>query len=144
MSCKHHLPRFRSACVIAGVVYVLVGAAVFVGGGATSMAKFGVPPETVASPHYRDAILWVYVHAIVLGTMIAVVGWFAQGAALQRWFARLMLVAHACYLFLDVRTSDSWLGNGLYQGPASVGPAVVVFCMLLLFIHPSVCNDPTP
>lgn len=31
-----------------------------------------------------------------------------------------------------------------YQGPASIGPAVMGFCMLLLFIHPSLCNDPTP
>ena len=140
MTCAHRLPGFRTACVVTGVLDVLLGGSVLARGGAASLAEFEVPPATIASPHYADAISWVYVHMIVLGCVLALVGVLGQGARLQRWFSRLMLGAHACYLYLDVRTSDSALGNGLYQGPASIVPAVIVLGMLLLFVHPSVCT----
>jgi hypothetical protein len=144
MSCKHPLPSFRSTCLVVGVLYVLLGGSVLARGGVASMAEYEVPAATLASPHYADAIEWVYVHMLVIGLMIGVVGLFAREARLQRWFARLMLVAHAYYLFLDVRTSDTALGTGLYQGPASIVPAVIVLCVLLLFVHPSVCNEAAP
>jgi hypothetical protein len=140
MSCKHHMPGFRSACLITGVTYVLLGASVLARGGAASLAEFGVPAVTLTSPHYADAIWWVYVHMIVLGLVLGVVGRFAEGERFQRWFARLMLAAHAYYLFMDVRTSDTALGNGLYQGPMSIVPALIGLCVLLLFVHPSLCT----
>ena len=143
MSCKHHLPGFRSACLVIGALDVLLGASILVRGGAASMAEYGVPATTIASPHYADAIWWVYVHMIVLGLVIGVVGLFAEGTRLRLWFARVLLAAHAYYLYLDTRASDSALGNGLYQGPASVAPAVIVLCMLLLLVHPSLCAEPT-
>ena len=143
MSCKHPLPGFRRVCLVISVAYVLLGASVLVRGGAASMAEFGVPAATIASPHYADAIWWVYVHMIILGLVIGVVGRFAESPRLRLWFARVLLAAHAYYLYLDTRTSDSALGNGLYQGPASVVPAVIVLGMLLLLVHPSLCADPT-
>jgi hypothetical protein len=141
LRCKHHLPGFRATCVAVGVLYVLLGGSVLARGGAASLATFGVPAATLASPHYDDAIWWVYTHMIVIGLMTGVVGWFGQGVQLQRWFARLMLVAHVYYVFLDVRTSDSALGNGLYQGPSSVIPAVIALVVLLSFAHLCVCGE---
>jgi len=141
MACKHHLPGFRTSCLVVAVLYVLLGASVLVRGGAASMAEFGVPAATLASPHYADAILWVYLHMIVLGLVIGVVGRYGQGAALQRGFSRLMLAAHVVYLFLDVRGSDTVLGTGLYQGPTSIVPALIGACVLLLFAHLSFCAE---
>ena len=139
--CKHRLPGFRPVCLVAGVAYVLLGGSILVRGGAASLAEFGVPAATLASPHYADAIWWVYVHMIVIGLIMLVVGAFGEGARLRRGFSRLMLAAHAYYLFLDVRSSDTALGNGLYQGPASIAPAIIVLVVLLLFVHPSLCRD---
>lgn len=141
MACKHRLPGFRSSCVVICVLYVLVGGSILVRGTAASMAEFGVPADTLASPHYDDAITWVYLHMVVLGLVIGVVGWFGQGAALRRWFTRLMLAAHVVYVFLDVRSSDSMLGTGLYQGPPSIAPALMGGLVLLLFAHLAVCSD---
>lgn len=141
MSCTHRLPGFRTACLLTSAIYVLLGASVLARGGAAAMAEHAVPPATLASPHYADAIWWVYVHMIVIGLVTGVVGWYAEGARLRRAFARMMLVAHAYYLFLDVRSSDTALGNGLYQGPASIIPAVIVLFVLLLFVHPSLCRE---
>jgi hypothetical protein len=140
MSCKHPLPGFRPTCLITAVLYVLLGGSVLVRG-AASMAEFEVPETTLASPHYADAITWVYVHMVVIGLMIGAVGLFARETELRKWFARLMVAAHAVYLFLDVRTSDTVLGNGLYQGPGSIAPAVIGLCVLVLFVHPSVCGE---
>jgi hypothetical protein len=140
MPCAHHLPRFRVSCVVVGVLYVLLGASVLVRGGAASLAEFGVPADTLASPHYADAIWWVYTHMIVIGLMIVVVGWFAQGVKLKRSFARLMFTAQVYYLILDVRASDSPLGSGLYEGPASLVPAVIGALVMLVFAHLSVCR----
>ena len=110
-------------------------------GGAASLAQFEIPTATLESPHFADAILWVYVHMIVIGLITIVVGLFGTEARLRQWFARLMVGAHALYLFMDLRTSDSALGNGLYQGPASIVPAIIGLCVLLLFVHPSVCDE---
>jgi hypothetical protein len=139
MSCPHRLPGFRRVCLVCGVLYVLLGGSVLVRGGAASLADFGLPAATLASPHFADAIWWVYVHMIVIGLVMIVVGRHGQGAPLQRGFSRLMVAAHAFYLFLDVRTSDTALGNGLYQGPTSIVPAIIGLGVLLAFVHPSLC-----
>jgi hypothetical protein len=140
MSCAHRLPRFKTSCVVVGILYVMLGASVLVRGGAASLAEFGVPADTLASAHYADAIWWVYTHMIVIGLMTGVVGWFAQGVQLKRWFARLMFLAHVYYVILDVRASDSPLGSGLYEGPVSMVPAVIAALVLLVFAHLSVCR----
>lgn len=141
MSCRHRLPGFRTTCLVLGATYVLLGASILVRGGAAAMAEYGVPAATLASPHYADAIWWVYVHTIVLGLVTGVVGLYAEGERLRRVFARVLLGAQASYLWLDVRSSDSALGNALYQGPASIVPAVLGLGMLLLLVHPSLCRD---
>jgi hypothetical protein len=137
------LPGFRASCVLVCVLYVLLGGSILVRGGAASLAEFGVPAATLASPHYADAIWWVYTHMIVLGLLTGVVGLWGQGVRLQRWFARAMLVAHVYYVLLDVRASDSPLGTGLYQGPASMAPAVIGSVVLLVFAYLSVCRPTT-
>lgn len=143
MSCPHRLPGFRSVCLVCGVLYVLLGGSVLVRGGAASLADFGLPAATLASPHFADAIWWVYVHMIVIGLVMIVVGRHGRGAPLQRGFSRLMVVAHAYYLYLDVRSSDTALGNGLYQGPTSIVPAIIGLGVLLAFVHPSLCSAKT-
>jgi uncharacterized BrkB/YihY/UPF0761 family membrane protein len=108
------------------------------------MEEYGVPGETLTSPHYQDAINWVYLHTLVLAAVIGVVGWFAREPALKVWFSRLMVGAHLVYAALDFGHSDSALGNGLYRGDASVVPGIVAVVVLLLFVGPSVRREPAP
>lgn len=140
MSCQHRLPGFRTSCLIIGALYVLLSAGILAQGGAPAMAQYGVPEATLSSPHYGDAIVWVYLHMLVLGLVIGVVGWYGRGAQLQRMFSRVLLAAHIAYLTLDVIHSDSALGNGLYEGPASLGPAVIAAFVTALFLHLSLCG----
>lgn len=142
MTCPNWLPGFRASCVGVGVVYVLLSLSLFARGMAAAMAEYGVPAEVLAAPHYIDAISWVYVHMAVLGLAIAVVGWFAESARLKAVFARLMVAAHVVYVFLDFRSAEWALGTGLYEGPRSLGPAIVATIVLGLFVHLALCPDP--
>lgn len=137
--CRHHLPGFRTTCLIVGAVEVALAAMILIRGVRESMAPFGVPEALLTAPHYQDAIVWVYTHMLVLGLVIGVVGAYAEGERLKRAFSRLIFAAHALYLYFDVRASDSALGDGLYQGPGSLGPVVVGVVVAALFGHLSLC-----
>jgi len=100
-----------------------------------AMADYAVPADTLASPHYADAMFWVFLHMLVIGLMIGVIGWFAEGARLQRAFARLMLAAILVYTFLDVRAADWALGSALYEGSGSLAPVVVDALALALWLR---------
>lgn len=141
MLCKHRLPGFRATCLGVGIAYVLLGGSILARGGAASLADFAVPEATLSSPHYADAIWWVYTHMIVLGLVIGVVGQWGRDPKLGLWFSRLMVAAHAYYVVLDTRASDSPLGTGLYQGPGSIAPAVIGLVVMLLFVHLSLCRE---
>jgi hypothetical protein len=138
-ACRHWLPGFEASFLTTGVLYVLMGGSILVRGTRASMAPFGVPEATLASPHYDDAIFWVYSHMVVLGVLMAVVGLTAEGDRLKLWFSRALFAAHVYYTVLDVRASDSVLGTALYQGPASIFPAVVGFVVTVLLAHLSFC-----
>ena len=138
--CAHFLPGFRATCVTVGVIWVFLAGGLLARGVRASMAGYGVPEATLASPHYHDAIWWVYSHMIVLGLVLVVVGLYAEGARFKQRFARLLLAAGVYYTVLDVRASDSALGTGLYQGAASLAPAVVGVVVTLLFAHVAFCR----
>lgn len=119
------LPGFRASCLTLGVLYVLLAGSILVRGPMVAMADYAVPAETLASPHYADAMFWVFLHMTVIGLVIGVAGWFGEGVRFQRAFSRLMLACQLVYGFLDVRAADWALGTALYKGPASLGPVVV-------------------
>ncbi|WP_394836093.1 hypothetical protein LVJ94_04200 [Pendulispora rubella] len=104
------------------------------------MEPYGVPEATLASPHYQDAILWVYSHMIVIGLLTGCLGIIAEGERAKKWTARLLLVVHLYYTYLDTRSSDSFLGNALYKGTASIAPALIVAMVSILFAHASFCT----
>lgn len=138
--CGHFLPGFRASCLTVGVLYPLLAGGLLLRGVEASMGEFAVPPVVLASPHYHDAIVWVYTHQIVLGLVIGALGLTVTDPAAQRRIARLLLAVHILYTVLDVRSSDSALGNGLYEGPGSLIPALVGLFGVVLFAHVSVCR----
>jgi hypothetical protein len=127
------LPGFRASCLTLAVLYVLLAGSILARGPMVAMAEYAVPAATRASPHYADAMRWVFLHMTVIGLILGVVGWYAEGVRLQRAFARLMLLALLVYTTLDVRTADWPLGSALYKGPGSLGPVLVDALALVLW-----------
>lgn len=129
------LPGFRATCLTLSALYVFLAGSMLARGPGVAMAAYQVPAATLASPHYVDAMGWVFLHMTVLGAMLGVVGWYADDVKLQRPFARLWLVAICVYTALDVRTADWALGNALYRGPGSLGPVAVDALAVLLWLR---------
>lgn len=118
---------------------VLLAGSILLRGVPASMAPFGVPQPVLNSPHYADAIFWVYTHMLVLGLIIGLLGLYAESPVLRRKMAWLLLGAHVVYTVLDFRASDSPLGHALYHGPASLMPAFISLGITVLFAHLSFC-----
>ncbi|MFN8344217.1 MAG: hypothetical protein U0X91_04400 [Spirosomataceae bacterium] len=129
---------FKTICLTVCGLYVFLAGSLFLQGLIKSMSLYNVPPEILASPHYYDAIFWVYTHMIVIGLLIGCVGLYAENFQLKKKWSVLLFVAHLFYTYLDFRSSDSFLGNGLYQGPASVFPAIIGSVITLLFFYLSI------
>jgi|688.fasta_scaffold455578_2 hypothetical protein len=132
---KKILPNFKSTYIFVGVSFVLLSLGLFVKGLMPSMAEFLVPAPILASPHYYDAILWVYVHMIVIGILILLIGISVADLNKQKWITVILLLITLFYTYLDFRSSDSGLGNGLYKGDSSVAPAIISLVVNLLFLQ---------
>ena len=130
-----HLPGFRASCFAISGTFVFLALSFLAGGVAKGMAQYGIPAETLASPHYLDAMTWVYLHMVTIGVLVGFMGYFADTVRLQRAFARLMLVEQLVYGFLDVRAADWALGTALYKGPQSLGPVMVGAVCVVLWLR---------
>lgn len=129
------LPGFKSTCFIVGSAFILLSASLFAKGLMPSMSEFKVPDIITQSPHYYDAIFWVYMHMMVLGLLIMALGYGVDQEFKQKWVACILTLVTAIYTFIDFRHSDSALGNSLYQGEASVAPAIISMVVTLLFLQ---------
>lgn len=138
--CRHPLPGFQASCLTVCVLYLVLAGGLLLRGVEPGMAEFAVPPAVLASPHYRDAIVWVYTHQLVLGLVVGAIGLTVTDPVARRGVARLLCAVHILYTWLDLRSSDSALGNGLYKGPGSLIPVFVCLLVVLLFAHLGVCR----
>jgi len=127
------IPAFKPLMITIGVLYVLMASSILLRDVGESLGPFGLPQATLDSPHFQDAIIWVYFHMTVLGGAFIVVGFKSRTLSFQRAFVRFCFVAHLGYVYLDVRSSDTALGIALYKGPASAVPAVIAAIFLLCF-----------
>jgi hypothetical protein len=132
---KRYLPGFKVTCLLVGALYVLIAGSLFIKGLMKSMAQYQVPSHLLASPHYYDAVLWVYMHTLIIGLIIGALGWYSKNVIFQKRMSRVLFAAHLVYTYLDFRSSDTILGNGLYQGLASVLPAIISLLATLLFLN---------
>lgn len=129
------LPGFKVTCLLVSGAYTLLAGGMFLRGLMDSMAAYQVPRALLDSPHYYDAIFWVYFHMLMIGFLIGGMGLLVREAKAQVWLSRLLCIVHVYYAILDIRSSDSPLGNALYKGPASIFPAIVGILVMLLFLH---------
>jgi hypothetical protein len=141
--CRHYLPGFKATCLGVGALFVLLAGSELAQGVAASMSGFGIPEAVLASPHYQDAMGFVFVHMLTLGVLVATVGMVLEAPRARRVFARVMALMMLVYTVLDVHTSDSALGNHLYLGARTLVPPVIDGVVLLLFAHLGFCRrDP--
>ena len=141
--CRHFLPGFRATCVGVGATFALLAGSQLAKGTHAAMEGFGIPEIVLASPHYLDAMTWVFFHMFVIGVITATVGFVVESPRARVAFARVMLAAVAVYTWMDVRASDSALGNHLYAGPRSLVPPVIDVIVLVLFAHLAFCRRAT-
>lgn len=103
-----------------------------------AMQPFGVPEAVLSSAHFADFFHWVFVHMMVLGVLIGLLGRYVRDGKPQVIVARVLLLLELHYTYLDIRTSDSALGSGLYRGGASLVPAFVGVLVTLSFLYLSI------
>ena len=129
------IPGFKATCIIVGTLDILLAGSMFAKGVIKGMAEFKVPPAQLASPHYADAMFWVFLHMFMIGVLIITIGLLAENPAKKVWAARALVLMHCVYAFLDIQTSDNYFGNALYQGPRSVIPVFIDVLYILLFLR---------
>jgi hypothetical protein len=129
------LPNFRTTFLIVGFTFILVPVMLLTKGLMHSMAEFKVPETILNSPHYFDALLWVYVHMMAIGLLIFAIGYSVSDINKQKWIAILLFLVTAFYTYLDFRSADWILGNALYKGESSIGPAIISSFVNLLFLQ---------
>lgn len=126
---------FRVTFIAVGGVEVFFGVLSLIQGPKQIMSQFGIPGQVVHSPHYIDAMTWVFLHMTFLGATIVALGSLARERLLQKCLTWLFLMFHFVYALLDVRASDNPLGTALYQGTSSLLPATVSCMSFLLFLN---------
>ncbi len=132
---KSLLPNFKKTFLIVGYTFLGLPISLFYKGLMQSMAQFEVPDLILKSAHYYDAMLWVYVHMMVLGLLIVTIGYSVHDFNKQKWIAALLFVVTAFYVYLDFRSADWVLGNGLYKGESSLIPGFIGLVINLLFFQ---------
>lgn len=144
MSTATALPGFRRTCQGVCALHVVLASGILLRGAEASMAEFEVPAAVLTSPHYQDAIFWTYLHMLVIAAIVGLMGQRCEDPKLQRDFSRLMFAASAVYAWLDLRASDSALGEALYRGPGSLIPTLVCVLSLVLFGRLAFARAATP
>ena len=132
---KSLFPNFKRTCLIVGYTFMILPLSLFAKGLMVSMAEFKVPEIILESAHYYDAILWVYVHMMVIGLLILIIGYSVNDLNKQKWIALVLFMVTAFYVYLDFRSADWAYGNALYKGQSSIIPAIIGLMVNLLFFQ---------
>jgi hypothetical protein len=132
---KSLLPNFKRTFLIVGYTFLVLPISLFSKGLMQSMAQFEVPDLILKSAHYYDALLWVYVHMMVIGLLILIIGYSVNDLNKQKWIAGLLFIVTGFYFYLDFRSADWAFGNALYKGESSIIPAIIGLFVNLLFFQ---------
>ncbi len=132
---KKNLLGFKSTLIMIGSLLIFLSLSLFFKGMVIAMSEFKVPTEVLSSLHYIDAISWVYIHQLVIGLLIILLGISIKEISMQRWVSIILLLIMSFYAYIDFKNSDSKFGNGLYQGEASLIPAIMCLLFALLFLQ---------
>ncbi len=127
--------HFKSTLVLIGSLFVFLAVGLFAKGLMRSMSEFDVPEIILNSEHYYDAILWVYVHMIVIGILIILLGISVVDPEKQKWISVFLLLITIFYTYLDFRSADWMYGNSLYKGESSLVPAFISLIVNMLFLN---------
>ncbi len=126
---------FRATFVGIGSVEVFFALLSMLQGPTNIMSQFGIAEAVIESPHYADAMFWVVLHMCFIGIISISLGLLVFDARAQLWLPRIFVMFHFVYAYLDIRASDSSLGTGLYQGPASLVTPVISCILFVAMLH---------
>lgn len=134
-SLNKYLPGFKSTCIMVGCLNILMASTMLIQGIPAAMEKFQIPENILISAHYIDAMFWVFLHMAMIGILIIIIGLLAENSRKQILAARILVLMHCVYLYLDIQTSDNPFGNALYHGSESLVPIFVDIFYILLFFR---------
>lgn len=126
---------FKTTSIVVGLIMSLLAIALFAKGLMSVMSEYGVPAEVLNSPHYVDAVTWVYLHMIVIGLFIITFGYTVTEPNKQKWVSLVVTMVLSIYTYLDFVHSDSSLGNALYKGNQSLAPAIISLLLTIAFFR---------
>ncbi|GAA4396779.1 hypothetical protein GCM10023187_05300 [Nibrella viscosa] len=138
---RNRLPGFKATCILVGVLNIIFAGSMFAQGVIKSMAQFKVPSVVLASPHYEDAMFFVFLHMFMIGALVIMIGILAEDPLKKVWVARALVLMHLVYAYFDIRSSDTYFGNALYQGPSSVVPVYIDLFYVVLFLRLSFARE---
>lgn len=109
------LSSFKVTCLFVGMLNILMAGSMLAKGVMQGMAEFKVPPTLLASPHYDDAMSWVFLHMGTIGVLIITNGLLAEDSAKKAWAVRVRALMYWAYTFLNIQRSNNYLGKALKQ-----------------------------
>lgn len=141
MTNKKPVFGFKRSCITVGICNILLASSIFIKGVMNNMAQFNVPPHLLTSPYYEDAMSWVFLHMFMIGVLLIMIGILAENPTKKLWVARGLVVIHCVYAYLDMRSSDNYFGNALYQGVGSVIPLFIDLVYIGIFLRLSIAQE---
>lgn len=123
---------FKTTFTVIGAVYALMAIS-WVVQGPKVLLEFGVSEALVAEPVLRDFFSFFYQLMAFVGVLTIVCGHVARERSTQIIAAAAFCLANVFFTVRDLSTSDSALGNSLYEGEKTLVFVAVNVTLALIF-----------
>jgi len=123
---------FKTTFTVVGVIYALM-ASTYLVQGPEVLLEFGVDEELVAEPILRDFFSFFYQLMAFIGVLTVVCGHVARERRTQMIAAGAFTIANVFFMLRDLSTSDSSMGNSLYEGDKTLVFVAINLTLVLIF-----------
>lgn len=110
---------FRIVLTVTGSLYFLMASSMLVRG-AEVLGDFAVSPELFGHPVLQDFFSYFYQFMAFVGVLKILLGHVARERSTQFLVALVLFASSVLTALRDLSTSDSALGNRLYEGDATL------------------------
>lgn len=126
------LRGFKTTFTVVGAVYALMAGS-WVVTGPRVLLEFGVSESLVAEPVLVDFFDFFYQLMAYVGVLTIVCGHIARERKTQTFAAAVFCAANFLFMLRDMSTSDSAMGNSLYEGDKTLVFVFVDLTLVLIF-----------
>lgn len=123
---------FKTTFTVVGVIYTLMAGSYLVQG-PDVLLEFGVAKELVAEPVLQDFFSFFYQLMAYVGVLTVVCGHVARERRTQMIAAGTFCLANVLFMLRDLSTSDSSMGNSLYEGEKTLVFVAISLTLALIF-----------